>query len=467
MMRTWRWAGARVALVGAVCVLAGSSAARGQVDFSVYRSLGDSLTHGTQGGKVVDYRTQEQAYPVLLAEKMNTAFPLNLLTIATGSDEQSVIGAPNYVQSANLAVNGAQLDHALYRGSKPLDPPDYLSDDRPDLVLAGRPTGTTQVSAAVDDGATFTTVWLGGNDFLNTLTKYGTVLHDFLDATLGIPWAPDPLNVTDLTDTVEYASDYAQLMDTLMAVPNMKMAIANFPELKDVAGVLDKTELTALIGPNPMPEDALTSELMAAVLLFDDVNFFGQDIFTPDMLTDPANYWDAAEAATINATIDSFNDTIATQAALHDVALVDIRSLFADISSEGVQVGDWLINDDWFVANLGQKKASLYSSDGVHPSDIGHGLIANAFIDAINSHYGTTLEKYSEAELKEILDNDKFADNDLDGKIEGIDSPGVPYLSLNTFAPDYTGDTVDIAIPEPAGLVLIGLGGLLATRRRR
>lgn len=453
-----------VATAGAVLLL--GSVARAQVDFSVYRSLGDSLTHGTQGGKVVDYRTQEHSYAVLLAEKMGTDFPLNLLTIATGEDEQSVIGAPNYVLSGNLAVNGAKLSHALDRGSKPLEPPDYKSDDRPDLVLAGRPAGTTQVSAAVDDGATFTTVWLGGNDFLNTLTKYGTVLQDYF-ASLGWSSQADPLNVTELTDTAEYAADYAELMSTLMAAPNMKMAVANFPELKDVAGVLDKDELTALIGPNPMPEDALTSELMAAAILFDDVGYLGQEVFTIDMMNDPANYWDASEAATINATIDSFNATIATQAALHDVALVDIRSLFGDISNNGVWVGDWLINDDWFVSNLGQKKASLYSSDGVHPSDIGHGLIANAFIDAINDHYGTSLEKYSEAELREILDHDKFADNDLDGRIEGIESPYVAYLSINTFAPDFTGDTVDVAIPEPAGLALLALGGLILARPRR
>jgi len=453
-----------VAAVGAILACAGPAV--GQVDFSVYRSLGDSLTHGTQGGKVVDYRTQTQAYPVLLAEQMGTSFELPLLTQASGQDRQSRVDAPNFAYGANLAVNGAKLNHALYRTADPLTGPDYSSGDRTDLVLAPR-TGATQVSAAVADGATFTTVWLGGNDFLDTLTKYGTVLSDFFGQQVGIPWPTDPLNVTDVTDQVSFAADYAELMNQIMAVPGMKMAVANFPEMRHIAGVLDKDELTALVGPNPMPEDAMTSELMAAALLFDDVGTWGQDVWTPDMMTNPDNYWDVGEVAVIDAALNGFNATIAQQAALHDVALVDIRSEFEDIAENGIMIGDWEVNADWFVSNLGEKKASLYSSDGAHPSDIGHALIANAFIDAINDHYGTDLEPLSDARLREILDGDKFVDNDLDGKIEGITCDGVPYVAVNTFAPDFTGDDPEIPVPEPAGLAMLLAATIVAGARRR
>ncbi|MBN1341147.1 MAG: SGNH/GDSL hydrolase family protein [Phycisphaerae bacterium] len=454
----------RLAVIVCVLTLSGSLA-WGQVDFSVYRSLGDSLTHGTQGGKVVDYRTQPHAYPVLLAEKMGTEFPLALLTISTGSDEQTQINAPNYVHGANLAVNGAQLSDALYRTADPLLPPSYKSGDTTDAVLAPR-TGATQVSAAISDGATFATVWLGGNDFLNCLTSYGTVLQDFFGS-MGLTWEPDPLNVSELTDQTEYANDYATLMNTMTASGNMKMAIANFPELQHIAGVMTKAEITALIGPNPMPEDAMTSELMAAAILIDDVGFFGKDIWKVDMLADPANYWDAGEVVAINSAINGFNATIAAEAALHDVALVDLKSIFADVAENGYAIDDWVVNADWFIADLGEKKASVFSSDGVHPSDIGHALIANAFIDAINDHYGTSLDRLTQAELRAILDADPFVDNDLDGRIEGIDSPGVVYLSVNTFAPDYTGDVGEVPVPEPASAMLLLMGGGLALRARK
>ncbi len=463
MMHTRRGEGTVAVLVIGCLFAFVPTTAQAQVDFSIYRSLGDSLTHGTQGGKVVDYRTQPHAYPILLAEKMGTPFPLGLLSPATGSDVQSRLDAPNYVLSANLAVNGAQIDDAVYRVAEPLDPPNYDSDDRTDLVLAGRP-GATQVSAAVDDNATFITAWLGGNDFLNCLTKYGSVLSTF-GSHFGLPLPSDPLNVSELTGQASFAADYATMMSTLNATA-AKMAVANFPELQHIAGVLTKSELTNLIGPNPMPEDAMTSELMAAVLLFDDVSFWGSDIFTVDMMSDPANYWDASEVAAIDAAIQGFNQTIATEAALHNAALVDIRSVFANVADTGVMVGGWEINADWFIGNLGEKKASVFSSDGCHPSDIGHALIANAFIDEINDHFGADLDRLSEAELIDILANDKFVDNDLDGTIEGITCP-VQYLAVNTFTPDFTGDTNEVHVPEPFGVLFLAAGGLCALRRRK
>ncbi len=473
-MQTRRFGGASLAIVTIVCSVVLVSSVFGQADFSVYRSLGDSLTHGTQGGKVVDYRTQDQAYPVLLAKKMNTAFPLAYIEQSVGNDVQTQVGAPNFVYGANLAVNGAKLSHALYREAQPLDPAkNYLSGQMCDVVLAPRAGtvanpvhGVTQVSAALADNATFTTVWLGGNDFLNTLTKYGTILNQFLSG-MGIDYPVDPLTVTDITDQASFAADYHELMNRMMSKPGgMKMAIANFPELRDIAGVLDKQELTALIGPNPMPDDAYTNILTAAAIMYDDVSYWGQDIWNASMLTNPANYWDASEVAAINAAINGFNSTIVVEAAENDVALVDLRTVFRDVAENSLWVGDWEINADIFIANLGQKKASLFSSDGCHPSDVGHALVANAFIDAINSHYGTSLERYSQAELRAILDADKFADNDMDGRIEGVSSDFVPWLSINTFTPTYTGDAPEV-VPEPATLAVLLLGTVGGLMRRR
>jgi lysophospholipase L1-like esterase len=460
-------------LTGIGLILGFAGTVSGQADFSVYRSLGDSLTHGTQGGKVVDYRTQPHAYPVLLAQQMGTQFPLALLTESTGNDQQTQIDAPNFVLGANLAVNGASLHDAIYREAQPLSPPSYLSGRTVDPVLAPRAgtpehpvSGVTQVSAAVNDGATFATAWLGGNDFLQTLTRYGTVLDDFVYAQLGFHYGVDPLTVSGITDQASFAADYHTLVNTIVSSrPGVGMAVANFPYLSDIAGVLDKQELTALIGPNPMPDDAMTSILVAAAVLTNDVGYFGKDIWNVNMLANPANYWDASDVGLINAAIDGFNATIAHEAAVNNIALVDIQSLFHDLGSGVYHLGDWEINNSWFVNNLGQKKASTLSSDGVHPSDIGHALIANAFIDAINGHYGTNIPRLSDAQLKSILDNDPFVDNDLDGRIEGMPADYVPWLSVSTFAPDYTGDAPEI-VPEPVSLAMLLLGAVSVIRRR-
>jgi len=462
MTRTIRlWSVGRIPVaLGVLLVSAGS--ALGQVDFSVYRSLGDSLTHGTQGGKVVDHRTQPFAYPVYLADKAGASFALPLLTQAAADETQSRLDAPNFSYGANLAVNGADLHEALYHTADALVPPGYKSKDLTDCVLAPR-TGATQVSAAVSDGATFTTVWLGGNDFLNSLSQAGTVLHDFYGY-YGLSEPVEPLNVSGITDQASFATDYADLMNTLMAVPGMKMAVANLPVINNLAAVLDKDQVTALVGSNPMPEHAMTNELVVAAIMYDDVGTFGADIWDVDMLANPDNYWDANEATAIDAAITGFNATIASQAGVHDVALVDFHGLLTEIEGGQYSVGGWELNDEWFVANVGQEKASFYSSDGLHPSDIGHAVVANAFIDAINDHYGSSIQRLSEAEQKDILDHDRFVDNDLDGRIEGITS-NVAEWTVNFFVPDYTGDAPDI--PEPTSLALFASGGILALSCRR
>ncbi len=471
-MRLVRWlrvTSVCLSSLGIVAVL--EKVASGQVDFSVYRSLGDSLTHGTQGGKVVDYRTQTSAYPVLIAQQMGTSFPLALLAQSTGTDEQTQLNSPNYVSGANLAVNGATLNGAIYRTAAPLLPPSYRSGRLVDSVLAPRAgtpenpiSGVTQVTAAIADGATFVSAWLGGNDFLNTLTKYGTVIDEFTYKAFGFHYGSSPLNVSDITDQASFAADYHTMM-SMLATPGRGMVVANFPELADIAGMLTKQELTELIGPNPMPDDAMTSIIIAAAVMFDDVGFWGQDIWTADLLSSSDNYWDASEVAAINAAINGFNETIEAEAIEHNVAFVDIKTLFHDFGSGLYHVGDWEINNKWFVANLGQQKASVLSSDGVHPSDIGHALLANAFIDAINNHYGSSIPLLTDAQLLEILNNDKFADNDLDGRIEGVSADYVPWLAINTFAPQYTGDAPEI-VPEPMSLGLLLLGAAWVSRRR-
>jgi hypothetical protein len=474
-MKGKRPTGCTTALISAVLMVTVLGVtAFGQVDFSVYRSLGDSLTHGTQGGKVVDYRTQPHAYPVLLAQQMGTAFPLALLTQSEGSDQQTQITAPNFVWGANLASNGATLHDAIYEEAQPLAGPYYLADHTQDAVLAAR-TGTpenpvhgvTQVSAAVQDRSTFVTAWLGGNDFLQTLTKYGTILDDFIYAQMGFHYGSQPLNFSETTNPAEFAADYHTMVNTIVSsLPGVGMCVANFPMLGDIGGVLNKQELTALIGANPMPDDAMTNIIVAAACLFDDVGYFGRDIWTNDILSNPANYWSGSSVAAINTTIDGFNATIAAEAAEHHIAMVDIKSLFHDFGAGIYHVGDWEINNQWFVNNLGEKKASALSADGVHPSDIGHALLANAFIDAINGFYGSSIPRLTDAELKAILDADSFADNDLDGRIEGMPSENVPWLSINTFAFDYTGDVGEIPVPEPGTIALVLTGAVIALRRR-
>ena len=102
-------------------------------------------------------------------------------------------------------------------------------------------------------------------------------------------------------------------------------------------------------------------------------------------LTDiPGRYiLDANEVTIINNAIDAYNTIIAQKAAQYDLALVDMKSYFETVQS-GIK---------WEGVNFNAEFVSggFFSLDGYHPNQKGYALIANEFIKAINSKYGSTI----------------------------------------------------------------------------
>jgi lysophospholipase L1-like esterase len=411
-----------------------SSGASGQVSFARYRALGDSLSHGTQGGLIVDYRSQPRAWPVLLAAKMGTEFRLPLLerqNLTSGNRRQDW---NSYQYCHNMACNGASTDDTYQKAATKIQWYQLgYSWSYEDVVLAPR-WGQTQVSATASDNPTFVSFFLGGNEFLQSILRYGT-LFEFADW-VGIDIQPLGGRAPTSQETFRYY--YENAIHQLYA-PGRGMALGTFPTLDHIAAVLDKAELTAIIGPNPLPEGCYTSEIIMAAIIRGWL-----PNWTNDLLTDDRNYYTPAEFQQLNDAVIGYNNTIREIAAdpNHPCAVADLESLVEQQVAPGlVHVNGWRITDKYTIANVGKPRASMYSSDGVHPSDIGHALIANSFIDAINRCYGTNIPMYSDAELTAILNNDRFADNDGNGRIEGLSSDAF-YYCVNWFLGDtYTGDS--------------------------
>ncbi|WP_108424366.1 G-D-S-L family lipolytic protein [Flagellimonas amoyensis] len=85
-----------------------------------------------------------------------------------------------------------------------------------------------------------------------------------------------------------------------------------------------------------------------------------------------------------NAT-DAYNLTISSLASTYDLAFVDANALMTDIKANGVQLADGSIVTAAFATGGG------FSLDGVHPAPRGYAILANAFIAAINTKYGSNL----------------------------------------------------------------------------
>ncbi len=91
------------------------------------------------------------------------------------------------------------------------------------------------------------------------------------------------------------------------------------------------------------------------------------------------------EQATANAALVAYNQLIEQFATLYDLAFVDANSLLVGINQMGFPLADGSVVTADFGTGGG------FSLDGVHPSPRGYAILANAFAEAINAKYGSTL----------------------------------------------------------------------------
>jgi hypothetical protein len=66
------------------------------------------------------------------------------------------------------------------------------------------------------------------------------------------------------------------------------------------------------------------------------------------------------------------------------VALVDFHAALNDMAVNGLHVGSNVYTTDYITGGL-------FSLDGAHPSDLGHAVICNTLIAAVNARFGSTV----------------------------------------------------------------------------
>lgn len=91
------------------------------------------------------------------------------------------------------------------------------------------------------------------------------------------------------------------------------------------------------------------------------------------------------EQKAVEDALTAYNQTIEALAAAYDIAFVDANSLLNQLKENGFQQADGSIVTADFATGGG------FSLDGVHPAPRGYAIVANAFIAAINTKYGSNL----------------------------------------------------------------------------
>ena len=304
----------------------------------------------------------------------------------------------------------------------------------------------TVIGDAAAQGATFFTLWAGANDILIYATGGGTGVDQAgnLD--------PSTYSRNDITDPNVFAGALDAMLQAMTA-NGAGGAIANLPDVTDIpyfttvphnpipldeatAAFLNSAEaygaynagLAQLQQLNLITQEELEKRTITfaagegnAVVIIDE-DLTNLTAFNPALinmrqateedlmvltsrsfigtLADPnnptsingvavplADQWvlTPEEQATVETALNSYNQTIAGLAAAYDLAFVDANALLNQLKTDGFQQADGSVVDATFATGGG------FSLDGVHPAPRGYAIIANAFIEAINTKYNSNL----------------------------------------------------------------------------
>jgi lysophospholipase L1-like esterase len=356
-------------------------------NFSNTVFLGDSLTAGFQSGSLLDTTQVHGWAPVLATQAgFNIIQPLiaypgapNVLqleslgpppVISQVEPKVTTTGRDNFAtQVTDLAVPGALLNDVMNTTPEVNPAPGQAQLNQLVLGFPGLGFGQdySQATFAIKAQPTTIFLWIGNNDAL------------VADET-GMP--------ASMTSVSTFTSQYQALITELTTMAPANLVIANIPDVTKVPyltpAALVLGEVSAETG---LPTSALSGIL--GIVPGDLVNPAGTAqiplILTGQQkgpVTD-AGFLSAAEVVTVQAQVTAFNQVIATQAKAANATLVDINALFNQVSTNGLTINGYTGNSSFL--------GGFFALDGIHPTNVGYAVIANTFIDTMNTAISTKI----------------------------------------------------------------------------
>jgi lysophospholipase L1-like esterase len=372
-----------------IVLLAGSLWAQQPPSFLSYVAIGDSLSAGFISGSLTE-EGQRSAFPVLLSAQMRTF--IFVPTIASP-------GIPNEIElvsqtfppvirfkpgasagrifpllmPTNLAVPGHTAEDALRkRPALPIIPDANILTNLilgvPGLVVPIAPTGS-QVELAEFLRPTFVTIWLGSNEILGAASAGNA----------------------DVVPFERFRTAFTEIINRILAT-GAKIAVANVPDVPSAARFLSVQDIAGAIGVPPALVQFATGLGPNDLVLADGLGALGQILLGQARgPLAPQFVLTEDEVTKLRAATRQYNDFIDQTAKDKGFPVVDVNSLLRTWRREGVAVGNLRLT----ALPLG----GIFSLDLIHPTKTGQGLIANAFITAINSFYKTPLQPVNVADI--------------------------------------------------------------------
>lgn len=442
----------------------------GQANFSKMVSVGNSLTAGFMDGTLYN-RGQQNSFAVILADQMrvvgggdfnvpdinsengfytmgpnNTPLGRLILTInpTTGATGPAPIGpgdlpGPYTGDKAslnNFGIPGITLGTAMLPatgGPNILQNPAY----NPYYARMASNPGTSTIigdaAAAMSNGGTFFTFWLGNNDvlgyaiggasnpaILTTDTDFQQRLNAALNLMLQanpeakgavanitnlnvlpyfnlVPWNALPLSAENAAQANQgyalYNGGLAQLQAAgLISAEERELRTINFVAGQN--GFVIEDETLSNLRAMGLPSIRQSRNTDKATLTLSSV--LGQPVGGNPQLIRGVSFpvedqyvLLPSEQQEIQTKINTFNGFIAAAVSANSERLVlaDVKDLLDRIATGGVNAGGQTLTASILPPNGG------FSLDGVHPNARAHAFVANSFIEAINAKWGANIPR--------------------------------------------------------------------------
>lgn len=356
--------------------------------------VGDSLSAGFQNFSLYDSQStpgvplggQRNGYAALIAQQAGVNLNLPLVSYPGVPPAFSIDGSGKItrppalgsrenplVQTLDLSVPGFLLADALSRSvnlTNLSNAVDLMALDVlgfPGLATNSTPCGAlgfannvltlSEVACAVEQAPNTILVSIGNNDALQTLTS-------------GVP----------PTNAVTFATEYVQLLQGL-ATTHARIVVANIPDVTLIPYLMTSHAFQQKCGfaaTGAGPNDFVVANV--------ENPFSNSGNICNNYAVRSASLVQQAKTA-----VFLYNIEIEALAATFGATVVDINGLVNQIAEHGYEVN----GDRLTTAFLG----GLFSLDGIHPTNTGYAIMANAFIKTMNLRLNTDIPPVSVAQI--------------------------------------------------------------------
>jgi len=431
----------------------GTPLTAGSADFSKYVALGDSFAAGFSDNALF-IAGQNNSYPNILATEFakvgGGAFVIpymkdNIGGFASGGNQipqfgprlwfNSTTSTPTPVSGVSTTEISAQVTGPFNNFGVPgakatqLDLVGFGSSlGNPYFTRMASSPAATVVDDAIATNPTFFSLWIGGNDVLGYATSGGVSSSPITNPAIfetaynglitkltagnrkgvicNLPYVSAlPYFTTVPFNPVPLDAQTAGLLNSGYTSYNNGLLFAQSNGLLTAAEVTQRTitfaagtsnklvivdeYLTNLSGFGiPSYRQATNEDLIILpARAFIGTTVGGNPLQINGVSVPLADNWvlSKREIDEVRIATDAYNVTIQNAATANNLAFVDAKAIMTQLSTMGIVQNGYTLTSAYVTG-------STFSLDGIHPSPRGYALIANKFMEAINTTYGSNFK---------------------------------------------------------------------------